>query len=122
MQFGTMNLSLSLVIITIGFVLLSQNIAAGGWLILCGLILFVAIFGLSLGPITWIYIADIVEAEVIPFPTLSNRLTSAVITITFPILKNAFNSSVPLFAFYGVWTFCSFFVNSRYVLETKGKT
>lgn len=87
-----------------------------------GLVIFMANFGLSLGPIVWLYIPEIVEPEVVPFSTLSNWASAAIVMILFPIMIDKLGNSGPLFLFFALWSLASFCLNQRLVIETKGKT
>lgn len=61
MQLGTLIAGFSLLIIAIGFILQAHQITTfGNALIILGLIIFMGDFGFSLGPIVWLYIAEIV--------------------------------------------------------------
>ena len=123
MQLGTLIGAISVALIGFGFILQGRGVIQfGNALIIIGLVVFMGNFGFSLGPIVWLYIADILEPELIPFSTLSNWAAASLIIITFPILKEALGSVVPLFFFYAIWTGVSLVVNQKYVLETKGKT
>lgn len=90
-------------------------------MIILGLALYVANFGMSLGPVFWLYIPEIVEPEMIPFPTLANWASSSLVVIFFPILTNLFSSPLPLFIFFAGWGIVSYKVNGSYLIETKGK-
>lgn len=70
----------------------------------------------------WLYIAETVEPEIIPFSTLANWAAASIVIIAFPILSHAFGTSVPLFLFFAVWSIVSLFVNKKLLIETKGKT
>ena len=78
-------------------------------------------FGVSLGPVVWLYIPEIVEPEIIPFSTLANWTAASVVVITFPILSKAFGTPVPLFIFFAVWSYTSVWVNRRWLVETQNK-
>jgi len=44
-------------------------------------------FGLTLGPIVWMYIPEIVQASFLPYSTMMNWAGSAVCILLFPIIK-----------------------------------
>ena len=87
LQIGTLVAGLSLVLIAVGFLNQSFPDEVKNSLIIIGLVIFMANFGLSLGPIVWLYIPEIVEPEIIPFSTLSNWASAALIMIFFPIMS-----------------------------------
>lgn len=57
LQSGTIIASMSLVFVGIGFIL---NDNTGNILILVGLFIFMGNFGMTLGPVFWLYVAEIV--------------------------------------------------------------
>ena len=75
-------------------------------------------FGLSLGPIVWLYIPEIVQPNFIPFTTAINWTGASLTVILFPIIKDALpnQNPAPLFLFFAAWTFISFFVNIKFVV------
>ena len=62
-QFGTFATMICLVIISVGFFLNdSENTEdAANALIITGLVIYMAIFGISLGPLPWLYVPEIAE-------------------------------------------------------------
>ena len=63
LQLGTLGASIGNVLIFIGFLLNGQGDDAsttGQPFILIGLFLYMGVFGISLGPIVWLYIPEIV--------------------------------------------------------------
>ena len=124
LQTGTFIFIISLLMVAIGFFVQNPDdekvSTATSVLVMGGLIIFMADFGLSLGPIVWLYIPEIVEPQIIPFTTLSNWAAAAVVMFLYPILSNSLGSG-PVFLFFGLWCLISFFINQKYVIETKGK-
>lgn len=60
LQRGTAGCVIALLAVTLGFYLFDKgDKAIGGFLIVMWLIIFMAVFGLSLGPIVWLYIPEI---------------------------------------------------------------
>ena len=45
-------------------------------------------FGISLGPVVWLYIPEIVQANIIPFSTGVNWAAAACCMLLFPIIKD----------------------------------
>lgn len=122
LQAGTLMAAVTTSMVAIGFLVQSDNLSASNGLIISGLVIYMANFGLSLGPVVWLYIAEIVEPEIVPFSTLANWTAASVVIITFPILSKAFGTPVPLFFFFSVWSAVSLLANYKLLIETKGKT
>lgn len=122
LQAGTLVAALSIMAVGIGFMVKSSNEPLSNALVIIGLVVFMANFGLSLGPVVWLYIAEIVEPEIIPYSTLVNWTATTIVIVTFPILSKVFGSPVPLFFFFAVWSSLSLVVNRKLLIETKGKS
>lgn len=122
LNIGTLVAALSLTLISLGFIFKSGIPDLGTTFIMLGLFVYMLNFGVSLGPVVWLYIAEIVEPQIIPFSTLSNWAAASVVVILFPILEKAFGTPIPLFLFFAIWSFASVIFNKRYLVETKGKT
>ena len=122
LQLGTVLAAFCLLIIALGFFIQdsSQNVANA--LIVIGLVIFMANFGLSLGPLVWLYIPEIVEPKIVPFSTLANWTSASIVMILFPIIGSAIGSIGPLFLFFCIWCVMSFFVNWKFMVESKNKT
>lgn len=122
LQAGTLVSALSIMAVGIGFMVKESNGPLSNALVIIGLVVFMANFGLSLGPVVWLYIAEIVEPEIIPYSTLVNWTATTIVIVTFPILSKVFGSPVPLFFFFAVWSSISLVVNRKLLIETKGKS
>ncbi len=61
LQAGTFVSALSILAVGIGFMIKSSNEPLSNAFVIIGLVIFMANFGLSLGPVVWLYIAEIVE-------------------------------------------------------------
>jgi MFS family permease len=124
LQYGTFGAGLTTFIIGIGFLIQYAYPNASVFLILNGLFLFMANFGLSIGPIVWIYIAEIVKPEILPYTTMMNWGSSAMILLLFPIIKKTLWNENPslLFLVFSIWCSLSYLINRKYIIETMGKT
>lgn len=123
LQAGTLIAAVCLLLIGIGFIVKGDGdiTTAVSVLILGGLVIYMANFGLSLGPVVWLYIPEILEPDLIPFSTGANWAVASLITILFPILKNKIGEA-PLFMIYAGYSALGLFFSQKFVLETKGKT
>jgi hypothetical protein len=116
LQFGTLVAVISLVMIGIGFIIQDSSNTFASVLIISGLIIFMADFGLSLGPVVWLYIPEILEPNYIAFSTLANWATASLITIFFPILKESFGSPSYLFLFYAAYSIAGLVFSQKFVI------
>ena len=93
-------------------------------MILIGLFVYMAVFGLSLGPVVWLYIPEIVQPKIVPYSTASIWICASLVIILFPIITDNVLNKNPglLFVFFTVWCVGSFVFNFFFVLETKDKT
>jgi len=102
--------------------------AATGWLgvttVAC-VGIYIVCFAFSLGPITWIMIAEIfpnrIRARAASLSTAANWLANFVVSLTFPILRESLGSSLT-FALYGVFGIVAIGFVLRRVPETRGKS
>ena len=124
LQVGTVVGSFTTALIGVGFLIRHSSEDAGNILILLGLVLFMANFGLSLGPVVWLYIPEVVQPNIVPFSTGINWGGAALVMLLFPIIKKALPNENPsyLFFFFAIWCGFSFLINAKYLIETKGKT
>lgn len=110
-------------LVMIGF-FIKDSTPGGESLILIGLFMFMAVFGLSLGPVVWLYIPEIVQPKIVPYSTAFNWISASLVIILFPIATDDLLDGNPgaLFIFFTAWCIGSFVFNQLFVLETKDKT
>jgi p-aminobenzoyl-glutamate transporter AbgT len=90
--------------------------------VVAALFLYMAGFGLTLGPIVWLYIPEIVEPRIIPYSTMTNLLGASVCIIIFPIASAQLPNKAYLFIIFLIWAIVSMIINQKYLVETKDKT
>lgn len=107
-------------IIAILFLFISE-----GWGVVIGvtvaLILYMLMFGLTLGPITWLYVPEIIPASVVPYATMDNWIAATIVYTITPIVVDAAGPAVLFFIFTGL-TAIFFVMNLLLMVETKGLT
>ena len=110
---------------------MSDPAAAGGWM-LAFIVLYIACFGLSVGPVTWVILSEIyptaIRGRALGLATFFLWLADYVVTQTFPLLDakeswfvRTFHHSFPFFTYAA---FCAVLVLLvwRAVPETKGQS
>ena len=110
---------------------MSDPAAAGGWM-LAFIVLYIACFGLSVGPVTWVILSEIyptaIRGRALGLATFFLGLADYVITQTFPLMDakeswfvREFHHAFP---FYTYAAFCAVLVLLvwRAVPETKGQS
>lgn len=105
--------------------LLNQAIQINSWLVLIGIIGFVASFAVSLGPVMWVLFSELfpnrIRGVAISFVGFINSGVSFLVQLVFPWeLANIGISST--FLIYGVFGTLALFIVAIYLPETKGKT
>lgn len=120
-QIGTLTGIVSLLLIGIGFIIGDNSLGLSHVLIIGGLVVFMANFGMSLGPIVWLYIPEILEPQLIPISTMANWASAAFITFLFPVLEKALEGPAYLFLFFAAYSTVSFFISQKFMLETRDK-
>jgi SP family arabinose:H+ symporter-like MFS transporter len=110
--------------IAFGFWAKESTQGLGLGLIITGLFLFMANFGLTLGPVVWVYLPEIVQSSIIPYATATNWGSASLITLLFPVIKDHLPKKNPawLFIFFALWCGLSFIFNKKYLVETRNKT
>lgn len=84
--------------------------------------LLLIIYGLTVSPLLYTYLPEVVPARLIPFAQVMNWVIDAA-TLPLPGVLIADKGTVwPLFFFFFVWDFFSIFVNHFLLVETKKKT
>ena len=131
MFLGTAGMGLSL--LTMG--LMAQNVAdptaVSGWMLL-SIIIYVVCFGLSVGPVTWVILAEIyptaVRGRALGLATFFLWMADYAVTQTFPIMDakdswfvQQFNHAFPFYV-YAVFCLVLLGVVGSLVPETKGRT
>jgi hypothetical protein len=83
-----------------------------------GLVIFMGNFGLSLGPVVWVYLPEIVQSEILPYAVMANWLSASFVMLLFPVIKNNLPNKNPalLFTFFSAWCVLSFFINKKYMI------
>ena len=94
-------------------------------LVLVAILLYVASFAISLGPVMWTLFSEVFPTKIkgiaISAVGFFNSLVSFSVTQVFPWELSNLGPTVT-FAIYAVLALCAFFFVYRYVIETKGKT
>lgn len=84
------------------------------------IIIFMLTYGMTVGPLVWLYVPEIIPPRIVPFATFSYWFGVATsVTIT-PIVIDEVGSPYPLFFFFGGLSFIFFIMNCFLVVETKG--
>jgi hypothetical protein len=117
------NLGLGVIDILLAVLFLFPDWAPSGILILVLLILYMIVYGVSLGPVVWLYVPEIIPAKIVPFATMMNWTGASLVVIFTPILTQLNdNNPYPVFFFYGGITLVFFVINCFLMVETKGKS
>jgi MFS family permease len=105
--------------------ILKNSITIHSALILIGLLLFVASFAISLGPVMWTLLSEIfpnkLRGSAISIVGFWNSIVSFAVTSIFPVQLEALGSSMTYFI-YAVFGFLTLLFVIKFVPETKGKS
>jgi len=70
------------------------------------------IYGISLGPVVWLYVPEIIPARRVPWATMMNWFGASICVICTPIaLAQNDGNPYPVFLFFGLVTVTLFIVN-----------
>lgn len=104
--------------------LLRMGITMNAGLILAGILLFVASFAVSLGPVTWVFLSEIfpgaVRGAAIGLVAFVNGLVSFLVQLFFPIELAQLGAAVT-FAIYGATAALFFIAIAALLPETRGR-
>lgn len=96
-----------------------------GWPVLLLVITAIAIYAMSLAPITWVVLSEIFPNKIrgiaMSIATFSLWIASFILTFTFPILNDALGAS-GTFWVYSIICIAGFFFIKKKLPETKGKS
>lgn len=84
------------------------------------IIIFMIIYGLTIGPAVWLYVPEIVHPKIVPPATSMNWLGIAFSVMVTPVIIKAADSPYPVFFLFSILSFIFFVVNVFLVVETKG--
>lgn len=115
------NLTLGIIDIVIGIFFIFNDFSASGYIIFGLLILYNLVYGISLGPVVWLYVPEIIPAKIVPLATMMNWLGCSISVIFTPIAINANDGNAfPVFFFFGGITLLFFIFNASAMIETRG--
>lgn len=127
-QAGTFAIFISHLCISLGFfVNQSKDQADQGWedvIILLSFVCILLAFMTTLGPIMWMYIAEIVQPNVIAPINVSHWTASWLMIALFPVIREAYGEESYPYVFLGCAALMgiALVVNHIFMVETKGKT
>lgn len=120
-------MGLNLIVLGIYFKLQEDkyDVSAAGWVPLVCLVLFIVTFSLGFGPIPWMMMAELFPVEyrgtASGISVIMNWCLVFVVTLCFPLMKDAIGIYSCFWFFAGFMVVCTFFVFFL-IPETKGKT
>lgn len=131
MVVGSIGMGVSLVAMGLMAQNMADPAAASGWMLLL-IIIYIVAFGLSVGPVTWVILAEIfptpVRGRALGLATFCLWMADYAVTQTFPMMdaKNSwfvreFNHAFPFYV-YGAFCVVLVVVMLMLVPETKGKS
>ncbi len=104
--------------------LFAANIS-GGWLVLVPVILFIACFSFSLGPVTWVVISEIFptkfRSEAVAISTMSVWIANWIVGQFFPLLLQGAGASFT-FLIFALFCVYAFYMVWKKIPETKGRS
>ena len=120
MIIGSIGMSIAMFLLALTFI----SGHARGYFVLTCIMVYLAAFGFSLGPVVWVLIAEIfpnrVRSYAVAVVTFMLWGANFIVSLTFPYLLNSVQGYS--FVIYGAMcVLCLFFV-MRFLHETKGKT
>jgi len=120
MIIGSIGMSIAMTLLALTFI---TGHAEGYFVLIC-IMVYLAAFGFSLGPVVWVLIAEIfpnrLRSYAVAITTFTLWAADFVVTLTFPYLLN--NLKGYCFVIYGAMCILCLLFVMKYLEETKGKT
>jgi hypothetical protein len=118
MQAGTFFNIITTAIVGTGFMLIDSQFKIAAGMILAGLILFMINFALTIGPLVWLYVPEIVQPKIVTIATFFNWVGATLIMFLFPIIKGKILHGNPalLFYFFSAWSIIALLVNQKFIV------
>lgn len=79
-------------------------------------------YAATIGSVIWVYVTELMPSNLVPFASSMNWLSAAISVIVAPYVLEAVGSPYPVFFFFGGILLLFYFINQRYLIETKGLT
>jgi len=121
-------LGMAIAMLALGFVFLS---GATGYLALACMMLYVASFALSWGPVTWVLLSEIfpnkIRGKAMAVAVAAQWIANYIVSLTFPMMNDntqlteMFNHGFAYWV-YGIMSLIAMWFVWKFVPETKGKT
>lgn len=121
-------LGMAVAMLALGFVFLS---GATGYLALACMMLYVASFALSWGPVTWVLLSEIfpnkIRGKAMAVAVAAQWISNYIVSLTFPMMNDntqlteMFNHGFAYWV-YGIMSLIAMWFVWKFVPETKGKT
>jgi len=121
-------LGMAIAMLSLGFVFFT---GATGYLALFCMMLYVASFAMSWGPVAWVLLAEIfpnkIRGKALAIAVAAQWISNYLVSVTFPMMNDnsylteKFNNGFAYWI-YGVMSLLAMFFIIKYVPETKGKT
>lgn len=110
--FGNLSLALIDIIVAVLFLVL----AITGWtpavyIALVFIMIFMISYGVTIGPAVWLYVPEIIPANLVPPATFMNWFGCSICVIVTPFIVDAVGSPYPVFFFFGGVSLIFGFVN-----------
>lgn len=78
-------------------------------------------FSSTLGPIPWLYMAETVKPDIIPYGTFINWMIATLVMFSYPILTEIMGGPGWIFIFNGFLCIITTLVNALTLVETKNR-
>lgn len=115
---GNCVLSVSLFGLFLGYAIEDPDSKFVQALILTCFIVYVSTFVMTLGPIAWLYIPEIVQPPLVPYTTMTHWALACTVITIFPMIKDY---AAILFLFFSLMTGCNAVMCYYLMVETREK-
>lgn len=110
--FGTISVSICNFVIAIAFLIIDiYDWKPAVYIALIFIMFFMILFGFTLGPVSWLYVPEIIPPRFVPFATCINWIGCSFTLMIAPVMIQAAGSPYPVFFMFGGYTLIFSFIN-----------
>ena len=116
------NFSLGIIDLLIGILFIFSDWTPAIDIVMILITLFMISYGITIGPVVWLYVPEIIPAKIVPVATFMNWFGCSICVIITPIIIDVVGSPYPVFFIFGGVSMIFLVFNWMWLVETKGLT
>ncbi len=118
MQVGSALMSICMILLGVNFL---RGEDRNDWVIAVTVVFIRGVFSCTMGPIAWLYMAEVVKPNIIPYGTMLNWGGATLVFFLFPIMSKFLGGPGLIFLFNAFGCILSIGINAFTLVESKDK-